>query len=282
MSDVNAITTLGDAASGSLRIFESARREIAQAETVDQVKRILAFVTGLATAARQATDREIEAEAAVLKLEAERRLGQLMKAQAETVGLATGGDATRVARGKQNPEQKPTLAQVGIDKNLAKRARTAAAIPAEKFEEAKEAKREAVLTRNKREPGERRKRKSRAEVRAEHVSFSTSSVRASLRSFCTLADQDPDRWDRVLDNLLGDEPLIENLAELARYPKVRELVEKAVDGLGPNGNAGPAVTDRELEIKFIGLQSENEEKTARIAELETKIAELEAALKLAH
>jgi hypothetical protein len=36
---------------------------------------------------------------------------------------ATGGDATKVARGIQNPEQKPTLISQGIDKNLAKRAR---------------------------------------------------------------------------------------------------------------------------------------------------------------
>jgi hypothetical protein len=43
----------------------------------------------------------------------------MMAAQKATVGLATGGDAVRVARGIQNPEVKPTLAEAGIDKNLA-------------------------------------------------------------------------------------------------------------------------------------------------------------------
>jgi hypothetical protein len=32
---------------------------------------------------------------------------------------ATGGDATKVAWGIQNPEQKPSLTSQGIDKNLA-------------------------------------------------------------------------------------------------------------------------------------------------------------------
>ena len=38
------------------------------------------------------------------------------------------------ARGGKNPEQPATLAEAGIDKNLAKRARTLAAVPGEKFE----------------------------------------------------------------------------------------------------------------------------------------------------
>ena len=94
----------------SLRIFEDARREIADAESVDQVKRILALATGLAAAARKATDREMEAEAEVLKFEAERRLGQLMQAQRETVGLNVGtrGSRTKGAR----VSEKPTLAEV--------------------------------------------------------------------------------------------------------------------------------------------------------------------------
>jgi len=54
---------------------------------------------------------------------ATRRINELVEAQRETVGLATGGDARHVTRGIQNPEQKPTLAQAGIDKNLAKQVR---------------------------------------------------------------------------------------------------------------------------------------------------------------
>ena len=58
-----------------LVIFEDARRQIAEAATVDQVNKVLALASGLAAAARKATDKELEAEAAVLKFEAERKLG---------------------------------------------------------------------------------------------------------------------------------------------------------------------------------------------------------------
>ena len=66
-----------------LKVFDDARREIADASTVEHVNRIVALATGLAAAVRKATDREVEAEAEVLKLEAQRQLRQLMQAQNE-------------------------------------------------------------------------------------------------------------------------------------------------------------------------------------------------------
>jgi hypothetical protein len=51
-------------------------------------------------------------------------IGELMEAQAKTVGLAKGGAAKGVGRrgnaGSQKPRIEPTLADAGIDKNLAK------------------------------------------------------------------------------------------------------------------------------------------------------------------
>jgi hypothetical protein len=111
----------------SLVIFKDARQQIAEAATADEVKKVLALATGLAAAARKATDKELEAEAAVLQFEAERKLGQLMKRQDETVGLSEGG---RPKTGfSENPVSKPTLSDAGIDKNLAHRARQARAVP---------------------------------------------------------------------------------------------------------------------------------------------------------
>ena len=57
------IESVGQGAPIQLQIFEDARREIADAKTVEQVNRIVALATGLAAAARKATDREMEAEA---------------------------------------------------------------------------------------------------------------------------------------------------------------------------------------------------------------------------
>ena len=55
-------------------------------------------------------------------MRAERRVGELMQAQKETIGLANGGDAVR-ARVSNGPEVRPFLAEAGIDKHLADRAR---------------------------------------------------------------------------------------------------------------------------------------------------------------
>jgi hypothetical protein len=146
MSEFRQIQTVTDDAAHPLKVFDDARREIANANTVQQVNRILALATGLAAAARNATDREMEAEAQILKLEAERRLGQLMQAQKEEVGFNIGTRGSRVKGARVN--EKPTLAEAGIDKNTAHRARRAAAMPEAKFNEVAEAKREAVLTRS--------------------------------------------------------------------------------------------------------------------------------------
>jgi hypothetical protein len=144
------------------RIFVDARREIVEANTTDQVKSILAKAAGLAAAARTALSREIEADAKVLKLEAERKLGQLMAAQKGEVGLNTGtaGKGRPKLGGlPDNPpktDDRPTLAEAGINKNLAHRARTAAAMSEVEFEKAKQAERAAALTRNRRLPRTRR------------------------------------------------------------------------------------------------------------------------------
>jgi hypothetical protein len=68
------------------------------------------------------------ADADAIVHRAERRLGQLMDAQAKAVGKAKGGDKggkRSIAGLRKNPANAPpTLKEAGIDKNLAKRARS--------------------------------------------------------------------------------------------------------------------------------------------------------------
>jgi hypothetical protein len=159
----------------SLRIFEDARREIADAGSADQVKRILALATALAAAARKATDREIEAEAEVLKLEAERRLGELMQAQRETIGFNVGTRGSRTRGARVN--KKPTLAEAGIDKNLAHKARSAAAMTASEFEAAKETKRTSIIAKPKTKPN---KKKTTAQVAGSLADRCVEMVRKTI------------------------------------------------------------------------------------------------------
>jgi N6-adenosine-specific RNA methylase IME4 len=124
----------GQIIAGPLVWYDSACHALAKARSVDEVKDIRDRAVAMATYARQAKNRDLEADAVEIRMRATRHLDQLRQAQKETVGLATGGDARKVARGKQNPEQKPTLASQGIDKNLAKQARVFGAMDEAAFE----------------------------------------------------------------------------------------------------------------------------------------------------
>ncbi len=105
-----------------LDIFEQARRQIVEAKTVEQINHIIALATGLAAAARKATNRDLEVKAEVLKMEAKRKLGQLMAAQKETVGFNKGGRPKTGVSKTPVSEKLATLAEAGIDKNLVARA----------------------------------------------------------------------------------------------------------------------------------------------------------------
>jgi hypothetical protein len=117
----------------ALSRYDVACRAVAAAKAVDDVMEIVAHADAFRVYARQAKDRQMEIDAAEIRIRAERRLGELMAAQASAIGKAKppGSNQHRVIF---KPDAPPTLAEVGIDKNLAHRARTLAAVPQEKFE----------------------------------------------------------------------------------------------------------------------------------------------------
>lgn len=177
-----------------LLIFEVAKHAIAAATTVEEVKDIRDKALGLAAYAREANDRQLEAEAVEIRARAARRLGEMIGAQKETVGLNTGtagkGRPPSLGGSTDNPpkDDRPTLPSQGINKPLAHEARTLAKMPEEKFEEHVAAKVKATRTRSarkkmshaEREERERermeRKRQRRAEQLAEHFPQAVEQV----------------------------------------------------------------------------------------------------------
>lgn len=120
----------------SLVRYDAACRAVSEAKTVDDVREISAQADAVRAYAKQAKNRQLELDAAEIRIRAERRLGELMAAQGQTVGKAKGAAEAGTSRGTTRVENKPaSLAEAGIDKNLAHRARTYAAVPAEKFED---------------------------------------------------------------------------------------------------------------------------------------------------
>src|ERR1700682_10611 len=122
---------------GSLARYDAACRAVADAKTIDEAKDIRDKAVAMAAYARQAKNRDLEADAVEIRMRATRRLDQLRLAQKETVGLASGREGKRKSLGVSNtPSDRATLASQGIDKNLAKQARSLGALSDDRFEAA--------------------------------------------------------------------------------------------------------------------------------------------------
>lgn len=113
----------------ALSRYVVAERSLDEAKTIDAVSEVCGFYEGLRKAAHGMKDRKAEIEAAEFNLRAKRKLGLLMKAASEAGVLAKAG---RKNRGKNTPI-KPTLADAGVDKNLAKAARKLAGLSDDAF-----------------------------------------------------------------------------------------------------------------------------------------------------
>jgi len=117
--------------------YLTARKALAAAHRVDEVKTIRDKAVAMEVYARQARDGDLIGLSVEIRKRAERRLGELMAEQrnAGTMARPPGGSKKhpRKDRVTKKPDQ-PSLAGQGIDKNLADRARKAAALSESKFE----------------------------------------------------------------------------------------------------------------------------------------------------
>jgi hypothetical protein len=114
--------------------YDAACRAVATAKSVDEAKDIRDKSEAMRVYAKQAKNRELEIDAAEIRMRAERRLGELIRAQKETVGLAKGGQPYRKHSTGSISEPVGTLAEAGIDKKLSSLAQKLAAVPEKQFE----------------------------------------------------------------------------------------------------------------------------------------------------
>ncbi len=84
--------------------------------------------------AHQSKNRQLEIDAAEIRIRAERRLGQLIAEQKETVGLATGGRPMKETPAATEGVLSPTLADIGVDYKLSAHSQKVAAILEAEFE----------------------------------------------------------------------------------------------------------------------------------------------------
>jgi N6-adenosine-specific RNA methylase IME4 len=114
--------------------YEAARRALAEAHAVDEVKDIRDKALALEAYASQARDSEMQRWAAEIKLRAERRAGELLSEMKEN-GERHSGHGDQIAESSQSTPL-PTLADLNITGQQSSDWQAIAALPEEKFEAA--------------------------------------------------------------------------------------------------------------------------------------------------
>jgi hypothetical protein len=121
--------------------YNAACKALAEAKAVDEAKKIRDVAEAMRVYAQQAKNKQLEIDAMEIRLRAERRVGELIVAQKKSVGLNKGtrgqlkGRKTSGGVKKEPPDDdRPTLADVGIDKKLSSVAQKLAAMSSEQFE----------------------------------------------------------------------------------------------------------------------------------------------------
>jgi len=107
--------------------YDAACRALAEAKSVDEVKLIRDKAQAIAAAARIAKNHGLEIDAAEIRIRAERRLGEMIRAQKEGEGLAPAGRPKKIGSDEEPISTIPTLAQVGISKKLSSRSQASQA-----------------------------------------------------------------------------------------------------------------------------------------------------------
>jgi len=130
-----------DIAAAALPVYDRACRALAEARSIDEVKDIRDQAVAMRLYAKQAKNRDLEADAVELRMRATRRLDEMRRAQKETVGLAKGGGGKH---GRKRVAEKPTLKDAGMDKNLAHAGRKLGALSEQEFEQKVAEARDAV------------------------------------------------------------------------------------------------------------------------------------------
>lgn len=130
--------------------YETARHALQAAQSVDEVKDIRDKAEALRIYARRSQDYEMSNWAAEIRIRAERRMGEMLKAQKEAGEMNRGGGDRKSNEYHQSHDETsdyiPTLSDMGISKSMSSRAQAIASVPESVFEaaisECKESKQE--------------------------------------------------------------------------------------------------------------------------------------------
>ena len=253
--------------------YEAACRAISEAAKIDEVKEFRDQSEAMRAYARQAKNKQLEVQAAEIRIRAERRIGELMAAQRDAGHMAKGGQPHQSTGLQKNPvEVPPTLAEVGIDKSLADRARKYAAIPEQEFNGIVSDWREKVEAENQRvtvnllSAGEKAQSSKPAEPKPVDPD---AKLRAEYRAMTPEAQEDD--W---ID-------LRHEISDLRKRVKKQTSIiadqKQAIHQLSEGSDIGKALSAKMKELGAVKLSRDEALAAVKREEYKRKLAEKELA-----
>lgn len=135
--------------------YEAACRALEEAHSVDEVKDIHDKAVAMRAYAIQAKNVDLEVMAAEVRARAERRLGEMLKAEKEA-GRFGRGQPRKKYSASDAEYSRITLPELGIDEHLSKRSQKIASISEQAFEAMVAGTRQKIKERSHRAPKDRR------------------------------------------------------------------------------------------------------------------------------
>lgn len=243
--------------------YDAALRAVAECKAVDEVKSWVDKAAAMQAYGKMAQDKTLEVDAAEIRIRAERRLGQMLAEQKATTGLAKSGpkpaadkhsvvtndriadDRTDRTNSVVTNDRIPTLAEVGISKDLSSRAQKLAAVPEPEFEAEVKGWREEVTQANKR-----------------------VSARLQKAGERQLARQAEDAEPPSLEELMANDRAAED--ELSALRRVMDADDKLAEAVSLIKQKDALI--QQLQWRIDSLTTTNSELVAEVKRLQRKLA----------
>lgn len=209
--------------------YNAACLALAEAKAVDEVKDLRDKADAMRIYAMQSKNKSLEVDAAEIRIRAERRLGEMIIVQKADGGLNTGGrPENKPVTAGDRLNSTPTLAEIGIDKNLSSRAQKMASVPTAEFEAEVGEWRDRVSAENERVTvrlGNAGDRAQAAAVAPEYFGPSDEEI--------ALAEKAEVEQLAYIKKLLDteDDPLSKALADVKMYRESARIANARFDGV---------------------------------------------------